>query len=98
MPLRGPGPTVDRVIDERVGMNTYVIRRRADWPTSEELREAAERSLEEERRMAEDVTWLRSYVVEEPDGSLGTVCIYEASGPEAIRRHARRAQMPVDRI
>ena len=34
----------------------------------------------------------------EEDGSLGTVCIYQATSPEAIREHARRAGLPVDEI
>ena len=38
--------------------------------------------------MPDDVAWIRSYVLEERDGSLGTVCVYQASSPEAIRRHA----------
>jgi hypothetical protein len=48
--------------------------------------------------MTEDVRWIRSYVLAEPDGSLGTVCIYEASSPETIRRHAEAAGLPVDEI
>jgi hypothetical protein len=37
-------------------------------------------------------------VVSEPEGTLGTVCIYQASGPEAIRDHAARVGMPADEI
>ena len=45
---------------------------------------------------AEDnVTWLHSYVSE--DGRK-TFCAYEAPSPEAIRRAARRNNLPVDRI
>jgi hypothetical protein len=29
---------------------------------------------------------------------VGTVCIYEASSPEAIREHASRADLAVDEI
>ena len=45
-----------------------------------------------------DIRWIRSYVTAEPNGSVGTVCIYEASSPEAIRRHADAADLPVDEI
>jgi hypothetical protein len=45
--------------------------------------------------MSDDIRWIRSYVVQEEDGSLGTVCIYEASSPEKIREHASRADLPV---
>jgi hypothetical protein len=48
--------------------------------------------------MSEDVRWIRSYVVREPDGSLGTICIYEASSPEKIREHAMRSDMPATEI
>ena len=48
--------------------------------------------------MSDDVRWIRSHVLEEGAGSLGTVCIYEATSPEAIREHAGRADLPVDEI
>jgi Protein of unknown function (DUF4242) len=79
-------------------MDTYVILRRHGWRTADDLQEAAARSTAEGERMTEDVRWIRSYVLAEPDGSLGTVCIYEASSPEAIRRHAEAAGLPVDEI
>lgn len=79
-------------------METYVILRRGGWPTPEELGAAAERSTAEGERMPDDVRWIRSYVLGESDGSVGTVCIYQASSPEAIREHARRAGLPVDEI
>ncbi len=46
----------------------------------------------------EDIRWIRSYVVAEDDGSLGTVCIYEASSQEAVRRHAAQVEMPADEV
>ena len=48
--------------------------------------------------MADDIRWIRSYVLEEGGGSVGTVCIYQATSPEAIREHASRASLPVDEI
>jgi hypothetical protein len=79
-------------------METYLILRRNGWRTADELHEAAGRSTTEGERMADDVRWFRSYVVAETDGSLGTICIYEATSPEAIRRHAYAAVLPVDEI
>ena len=79
-------------------METYVITRRGAWRTPDEFRAAAERSTEEADRTPEDVHWIRSYVLAETSGELGTVCIYEASSPEAIRKHAYRAGLPVDEI
>ena len=79
-------------------METYVILRRDAWRTPDELREAAERSTAEGDRTPDDIRWLRSYVLAETDGGLGTVCVYQASSPEAIRRHAFAAGLPVDEI
>jgi Protein of unknown function (DUF4242) len=79
-------------------METYVILRRGGWRTAEELQEAAARSTAEGDRMPDDIRWIRSYVLAEPDGSVGTVCVYQASSPEAIRAHAERAGLPVDEI
>jgi sporulation protein YlmC with PRC-barrel domain len=79
-------------------METYVILRRNGWRTADDLREAAERSAIEGERMPDDIAWIRSYVLEERDGRVGTVCIYQASSPEAIRRHAGEALLPVDEI
>ena len=79
-------------------METYLILRRGAWRTPDELRAAAARSSEEGDKTPDDIRWLRSYVLAETSGELGTVCIYEASSPEAIRKHAYRAGLPVDEI
>jgi thiamine biosynthesis protein ThiC len=80
-------------------MNLYAILRRNGWRSPEELQEAAERSTRVgDEDMPEEVRWIRSYVLEESDGSLGTVCIYQAVSPEAIRKHASRADLPMDKI
>ena len=78
-------------------METYVILRRSGWRTGEELQEAAARSAAEGTRMSDDIRWIRSYVLDEPS-AVGTVCIYQASSPEAIRAHASAADLPVDEI
>jgi hypothetical protein len=79
-------------------VETYVILRRGGWRTPEEHRAAAARSSEEGEKTPDDVRWLRSYVLAETNGELGTVCIYQAASPEAIRSHAYRAGLPVDEI
>ncbi|HEY2397700.1 MAG TPA: DUF4242 domain-containing protein [Solirubrobacteraceae bacterium] len=80
-------------------MNTYVILRRGGWRSPEDLQAAAERSTDVgEGEMSDDIRWIRSYVLEEHGGSVGTVCVYQASSPEAIREHASRAELPVDEI
>jgi hypothetical protein len=78
-------------------MDLYVILRRDGWRSAEELEEAAARSAAEGERMPDDIRWIRSYVLEEGQG-LGTVCIYEASSPEAIYAHADAAGLPVTEI
>jgi hypothetical protein len=80
-------------------MNTYVILRRSAWGSAEELSAAAERSRAVgDQEMPDDIRWIRSYVLEEGDARLGTVCIYEASSPEAIRDHAARAGLAADEV
>jgi hypothetical protein len=80
-------------------MNTYVILRRGGWRSPEELQAAAARSTEVgNEEMSDDIRWIRSYVLAESEGGLGTVCIYQATSPEKIREHAERADLPVTEI
>jgi thiamine biosynthesis protein ThiC len=80
-------------------MKTYVILRRGGWSSPEELQEAAARSTEVgNEEMPDDIRWIRSYVLAESEGGLGTVCIYQASSSEKIREHAERADLPVTEI
>jgi sporulation protein YlmC with PRC-barrel domain len=79
-------------------MDLYVIRRRNGWASAEDLEAAAARSTAEGDKDGSGVRWIRSYVVAEENGELGTVCIYEAESPEAIRAHADRVGMPADEI
>jgi thiamine biosynthesis protein ThiC len=80
-------------------MDTYVILRRSGWKSGAELEEAAARSADVgDNEMSDDIRWIRSYVLDEGAGSVGTVCIYQASSPEAIREHASRADLPADEI
>jgi hypothetical protein len=84
---------------EEKTMQTYVIRRRNAWKSADELEKAASRSAKiGNEQMSDQVRWIRSYVVQEDDGTLGTVCIYQAISPEAIRDHAARVGMPADEI
>ncbi len=80
-------------------MELYAILRRGGWKSGNELQEAAARSTAVgDEQMPDDVRWIRSYVLDEGDGAVGTVCIYEATSPEAIRTHASLADLPVDEI
>jgi Protein of unknown function (DUF4242) len=79
-------------------MNNYAILRRSGWLSPGDLEEAAKRSDKAGAEMSDDIKWIRSYVLEEDGGSVGTVCIYQATSPEAIREHSNAAQLPVDEI
>lgn len=80
-------------------MQTFVIRRRNAWKNAEELEATADLSLKVGNdEMADQIRWIRSYVVEEDDGTLGTICIYQAANEEAIRDHANRVGMPASEI
>jgi hypothetical protein len=80
-------------------MQLYAILRRNGWRSGAELEEAAARSTKVgDEQMQDEVRWIRSYVLEEDAGSVGTVCIYEATGPEAIHKHASLAELPVDEV
>jgi len=79
-------------------VNTYVILRRSGWRSAADLQAAAERSSAVGEEMPDDIRWIRTYVLSEEDGAVGTVCVYQASSPEKIHEHASRAELPVDEI
>ena len=79
-------------------MNLYAINRRNGFASVTELQRAAERSTAEGDKPGSGVRWIRSYVLAEESGEVGTICIYEAESPEAIRAHAAAAVLPVDEV
>ena len=79
-------------------MDLYVILRRNGWASPEDLEEAAARSTVEGDKDGSGVRWIRSYVLAEESGEVGTVCIYEGESPEAIRAHAAAAGLPADEV
>jgi sporulation protein YlmC with PRC-barrel domain len=80
-------------------MNTYAIRRKRAWESPEELEKTAERSKEVAASdFPKDISWIRSYVIAEEGGTLGTICIYQASSVDAVREHAKRVDMPADEV
>jgi thiamine biosynthesis protein ThiC len=48
--------------------------------------------------MSDDIRWIRSYVLDEGEGRVGTVCVYQATSPDAIREHAKRAELAADEV
>jgi hypothetical protein len=79
-------------------MDLYGILRRNGWATGADLEEAAPRSAAEGDKDGSGVRWIRSYVLSEESGELGSFCVYEADSPDAIRAHAEAAGLPLDEI
>lgn len=79
-------------------MNLYGILRRNGFASPQDLEAAAARSTEAGDQPDSGIRWIRSYVLAEDSGELGTFCVYEADSPEAIRAHAVAADLPVDEI
>ena len=75
-------------------MDLYVIRRRGTWGNMQEVRAASVISRRVGEKMSDQVRWIRSYVVNESDGRIGSVCIYEARDEESLHEHGRRIGAP----
>jgi Nickel responsive protein SCO4226-like len=89
----------DRKQRQEKVMDLYVIRRPSAWASLKEVEAVGAKSAQiGNDEMSDRVRWIRSYVVKEPDGGFGSVCIYQARDPESIREHARRVGMPADQI
>jgi hypothetical protein len=80
-------------------MKTYVILRRNAFKDGPDLEAAAARSTKVGNEdMPNDVKWIRSYVLGEEAGGLGTVCIYQGTSADAVRRHAVAAGLACDEV
>ena len=80
-------------------MGLYVILRRSGWKSGEELEAAAARSKQvADEQMPDDIKWIRTYVVQEESGKLGTLCVYEGTSAEKVREQAERTGMPADEV
>jgi hypothetical protein len=80
-------------------MKLYTIRRRQAWGSPEEVQAVAKRAKEvADADFQGEVRWIRSYVLADDDGTLGSLCVYQAVDADAIRRHSQRVGMPADEI
>jgi hypothetical protein len=61
--------------------------------SEEEIREVSLRSIQALTEAGSQIQWLHSYVTEDK-----VYCIYLAPDEQTIRDHARRAQIPADRV
>lgn len=78
-------------------MELYLIRRRHAF-RPDEVKTTVVRANAEAEKVPDQLRHIRSYLLDEGDGSLGTTCLYEAKGPDAIRAHARASGLPADEI
>ena len=81
-------------------MDLYVILRRNGWRTAGRARRrpARGRRRSATRRCPTTSAGSAATCSTRAAAAVGTVCIYEASSPEAIREHAERADLPADEI
>src|ERR1044072_1879872 len=78
-------------------MDLYVIRRPSAWANLQELEAAGAKSARiGNDEMSDRVRWIRSYVVHEPDGRIGTFCIYQARAGESVPERAPPVAMRGD--
>jgi hypothetical protein len=75
-------------------MPRYIIERTVGSLSKEQWEAAAKKSNEVIADM-DGVVWIRSYI-SDAEGKI--YCEYDAPNAEAIREHARRAGLPVDKI
>ena len=80
------------------GVNLYIVPRTRCWLSEEEVAAAADCVPAVNDTLSGDIRWIRSYVVSEEDGTFSAYCVYEATGPEALRRHADALGLPTDAI
>lgn len=90
-PPGGGAHTVARV-------NLYLVPRTRAWLSEEELAAATDCLPAVNDTLRGDVRWIRSYIVREDDGSFSGYCVYEASSPEALLRHADAMRLPTDAV
>jgi hypothetical protein len=76
----------------------FLVPRSRAWLSEEELAAAADCLPAVVDAMPSDVRWIRSYIVEEEDGTYSGFCLYEASDVEAVRRHSEAVMLPTDAI
>jgi len=87
-------------VDDAKGRNEYVCNTpRASLAVAGRARATAERSKEVAASdFPDDIAWIRSYVIKEDGGTLGTICIYQATDIDTVREHAQRVDMPADEV
>lgn len=78
-------------------MNLYAIFRRDAWD-ADQLEAVDSRSNAEAANRTDQLRKVRSYVLDEGDGRVGTICLYMAESPEAVVEHAEAADLVVSEV
>lgn len=76
----------------------YLVPRTRAFLSEEEVAAAADCVPAVNETLRDDLRWIRSYIVQEEDGTFSGYCVYEASDPEVLRRHGDAARLPTDAI
>ena len=79
-------------------VNLYIVPRTRCWLSEEEVAAAADCVPAVNETLRDHIRWIRSYVVNEDDGTFSAYCVYEATSPEMLRRHADSLMLPTDAI
>jgi hypothetical protein len=79
-------------------MPLYVVPRTRAWLSEEEVAAATDCIPAVNDTLGQELRWIRSYVVSEGDGTFSGYCVYEATGPDVLRRHADALGLPTDAI
>lgn len=78
-------------------MDLFCLIRRNDW-TAAELEAGAARADAENAKRSEQLRHIRSYVLDEGDGRVGTMCLYEAVDEQVLRDQSAAADIPQPEI
>ena len=79
-------------------MTRYVVSRTRAWHTEEELAATIECAPAIAAQFIEHVRWVRTDILQEPDGTFSAHCVYDATSPEWLLRFSEAAMLPADDI
>ena len=78
-------------------MPLYLVPRTRAWLSAEEVAAAAD-CVPAVNETINGIRWIRSYIVAEEDGTFSGYCVYEASDPDVLHRHADALMLPTDAV
>ena len=78
-------------------MPLYLVPRTRAWLSPEEGAAATD-CVPAVNETIDGIRWIRSYIVAEEDGTFSGYCVYEASDPDVLHRHADALMLPTDAV